>query len=203
MDYIHSNSQESLLYTKIRDISRNDTTTKETMDFVKDVCTKRSLDIEKVAETLNVAIDRTKDIRSIYGFVRKITLNLDEKAFKLNRKKPIFTSLNKALEINGIVGETWELFLIHSIEEHCLNEFHVKAEDLTLTNRAIVEYCKINGIKTLSGFKDLLLRSKPIRACNVPMAVLEAEAKRYGESHDKIMKDLEEDESLYGESEEY
>ena len=202
MDYIHSNSQESLS-SKIRDITHNDSITKELMDYVRESCEKRSLDIEKVSEAVLVAINRTSEIRSVGGFVKKIVINLDEKTFKKSKITPMFTSLNKALYKNGIIRETWELFLIHSIEEHCLNEFHITAEDLTITNRAIVEYCKMHDIKTLKEFKDLLLKSKVLKNCNVPIAVLEAQAKEHGATFDRLAKDLEEDDSLYGKSEEY
>ena len=201
MEYIHSNSQESLLYTKIRDNCHNDRSTEELMDYVRSECERRSLDIEKVAETIVTSIDRAGEIRSISAYVRKIVVNLNEKVFKKNRTKPLFTSLNKALDSAGIEGETWELFLIHSIEEHAINEFGVMPEDLITTNRAIIEYCKNNNVKTLSEIKDLLLKSRVLRSANIPLVVLEKNAKEYGESYDKIMKDLEEDETLYGENE--
>lgn len=194
-----SNSQ--LLTTKIKEISCNDTTTKELMEYVKTACEKRHLDLEKVAEELVNSLERTVEIRNVSAFVRAIVIRLDDKKFKKHVLKPSFDSLTKAFNQYGIVGETWELFLIHSIEEHCLNEFHIKLEDLVATNQAIVNYCKVKNIKKLSTFKDLLLKSRALKDCNVPIVVLEKQAKEYGESYEKIMKDLEEDEDLYGKSE--
>lgn len=201
MDYIHSNSQESLLSIKIRDITRNDITTKEIMDYVKNTCEKRSLDIEKVSGEIVTALDKAKEIRYVSAFVKAVVARLDVNAFKKDVKKPLFTSLNKALDQNGITGETWELFLIHAIETHCLNEFHTNVNDFVTTNHAIIEYCKNNDIHTLKEFTDLLLKSKLVKGCNVPIVVLTAEAKENGQKYDELVKDLREDESLYGESE--
>lgn len=194
-----SNSQ--LLTTKIKEISCNDVTTKELMEYVKTACEKRHLDLEKVAEEIVNSLDRTAEIRNVSAFVRSVVIRLDDKKFKKHVLQPSFDSLTKAFNQYGIVGETWELFLIHSIEEHCLNEFHVRLEDLVSTNQAIVNYCKVKNIKKLSTFKDLLLKSRVLKNCNIPIVILEKQAKEYGESYNKIMKDLEEDEDLYGESE--
>ncbi len=196
-------SNTQLLASKIRDISHNDQTTKELIEFVDSACEKRSLDKEKVVNELIKAIDNTTDIRNISAFVRAVVGKMNYDDFKKEIKKPIFTALDRALVQNGITGETWELFLIHSIETHCLNEFNINAESLIATNRAIVEYCKNNNIKTLKGFKELLLRSKVLSNCNIPIVVLEKQAKRHGAKWDEIMKDLEEDESLYGEIEKH
>ena len=193
MDNNQTNSQETLLTTKIREISGNDETTKELVGYVKDTCERRSLDFYKVAEELYSAIIRTPEIRNISAYVKGVVNKLatDKKAFFEKKwKYPCFNTLHRAFKEANITGEIWEMFLIDSVEEHCLNEFNIKVEDLVWTNRAIVTYCINNELRTYKDFLNLLLKSKVAQSCNIPMVVLEKQAKENAVKYESLIKDF-------------
>lgn len=196
------NKQDNLT-VKLLEYTHNNEITISIVDSVKEKCSKYSLCYQKVSDEIIRSLEKAKDIRSVSsyvsGIVTKIITN-NPAPFKKSLKVPCFMTLHKAFKAADITGETWELFLIDSIEEHCVNEFNVSFEEMTWTNRAIVEYCKTKNKKTYKDFINFLLKSKLLEKCNVPIVVLEKQARESGNTYDTIMKELEEDESLYGEN---
>lgn len=186
------NLQESLT-NKLVEYTNNNITAKEIVDSVSEKCSKYSLDFGKVSDEILKSLSKAKDIRSVSSYVSGIVTKIitsNSTAFKKSWKTPCFTTLHRAFRDAGITGETWELFLIDAIEEHCVNEFHVTFEELTWTNRAIVEYCKNNNKKTYKEFTEFLLKSRALSKCNVPIVVLEKQAKEWGNKYDEMSKDF-------------
>ena len=192
MNNIQSNSQESLT-SKIRELSGNDITAKELVEDIKETCSKRSLDFNKVAEEIYDALQRAKDIKSVPAFCKGVLNKLATEKRALFEKKwkyPCFNTLHRAFKEANITGELWEQFLIDSVEEHCLNEFNVKVEEMVWTNRAIVTYCIANELRSYKDFLTLLLKSKLLSRCNVPIVVLTAQAKENAFKYESLIKDF-------------
>lgn len=194
MENTRSINQDSLL-TLLVEKTSNVEVSNNILAEIKTSCNNYSLDYDKVAGEICNAIRVTTEIRSIRGFcngvIKKIISN-NKDQFTKKWKTICFNDFNRKLDSANIKGTTGELFLIHEIEEHCLNEFNVKPEELAVTNTAIIEYCKVHKFTTLEKFTELLLKSKIVSKCNIPIVVLKKRAYENGELWDKNMKELEE-----------
>lgn len=180
MNNIQSNSQESLLKTKIGEISSNDTANR-TIDYLNDLVNKFNLDYEKLATEILGAINRTPSIQSPYAFISSIAYKCAlerREEFKKNKIKICFLDLHLEMEEMGMTGELWEKLLIDLMEEHCVNEFTIPLEEMINTNRAMIAYCKTKGINTYKEYAELMTKSKVFKKCNVPMPFLTERAKK-------------------------
>ena len=110
----------------------------------------------------------------------------------VKKKKIISTiQLDLALEKLGFTGTSEDLMLIHLIEDHSINEFPVTVNQMISLNHGIVEYMVKRGQKDYSTFIELLLRSKTLRRCSIPVKELRVQAQRIDEEWNKIIEELE------------
>ena len=109
----------------------------------------------------------------------------------MKKKKIISTiQLDLALEKLGFTGSSEDLMLIHLIEDHSINEFPVTVNQMINLNHGIVEYMVKRGQKDYSTFIELLLRSKTLRRCSIPVNELRVQAQRIDEEWNKIIEEL-------------
>lgn len=177
---IQSNSQESQLKTKIRDICSSETANR-TITYIDDLVRNFNLDYEKIAVELLSAINRTETIQSPYAFITSIAYKcaLERRGeFERKKIKICFLDLHTEMEEIGMTGELWEKLLIDLMEEHCVNEFNISLEEMINTNRAMIIYCKNKGIKTFREYAELMTKSKVFKKCNIPVPFLIDKAKK-------------------------
>ena len=191
---IHSNSQESLLLLKDR-ISKiaPSTTVEEVMKYVEKSIKDNDLNATKLVNKLVEAVDRTPDIRSPYYFIVKVTQSIiRDKLDEVKDSKLVlaFTPLWLDMKAHNFSGEEVDYVLLTLIETHCFNEFPIEPKELVETNHAIMDYCVANNKCTYKDFKDLFLRSKLAKKCNIPMVTLEEKAKEQVAERERILAEL-------------
>ena len=192
MDNIQSNSQESLLKDRIRNLT-DSYTYNDIVKYLDKLVSDNSINYEKLAEEILNSLNRSREVRNYYSYITTIAHNLVIKRydeFKKEWKSCNFLSLHNAFKEIGMSGDDVDLLTIDFVEEHCLNEFPIELEDMIDTNREIVKYCLKQGVKTYKEFLDLLLKSKLLKRCNVPLEELQSRAKERNDEWNKMLECL-------------
>lgn len=110
----------------------------------------------------------------------------------VKKRKVINTlSLDLAFEKFGFTGTDEEKILISLIEEHCVNEFPVSVNQVIDLNHKVIEYMVKKGQKDYQTFISLILKSKTLRICNIPVDQLREQAKKIIDEWERILEILE------------
>ena len=129
--------------------------------------------------------------KNINAYLTNFINSLDLKKYVRKRKIVSSLSLRLALKEMEFTGTDEELMLIELIEEHCLNEFPVTANQVIRMNHQIVEYIIASQKeKTYSTFIDLVLRSRTLRNCNIPVDELKLVASKVCAEWNEMMEEL-------------
>ena len=129
--------------------------------------------------------------KNINAYLTNFINSLDLKKYVRKRKIVSSLSLRLALKEMEFTGTDEELMLIELIEEHCLNEFPVTANQVIRMNHQIVEYIIASQKeKTYSTFIDLVLRSRTLRNCNIPVDELKLVASKVCTEWKEMMEEL-------------
>ena len=129
--------------------------------------------------------------KNINAYLTNFINSLDLKKYVRKRKIVSSLSLRLALKEMNFTGTDEELMLIELIEEHCLNEFPVTANQFIRMNHQIVEYILASQKeKTYSTFIDLVLRSRTLRNCNIPVEELKLVASKVCTEWKEMMEEL-------------
>ena len=129
--------------------------------------------------------------KNINAYLTNFINSLDLKKYVRKRKIVSSLSLRLALKEMNFTGTDEEFMLIELIEEHCLNEFPVTANQVIRMNHQIVEYIIASQKeKTYSTFIDLVLRSRTLRNCNIPVEELKLVASKVCTEWKEMMEEL-------------
>ena len=178
---IQSNSQQESYLTNLKNKIRcmcNEHDTERLLEEFEENRKIFGMNSNKYAKAILESIEG-KDIKSAFPYIKKVAWTIaNEKHSELGEDYlPNFTELHLKLIEIGMTGEEWEKYLIDEIITHCLKEFPIELEDMLETIRAIVDYCQSRKLLTFRDYIRLLLRSKVVSKCNIPLPILEEKAK--------------------------
>lgn len=157
-------------------------------DLVKGLDLDRTILNEDIEQAYLSIPNKEKNINA---YLTNFINSLDLKNYVRKRKIVSSLSLRLALKEMNFTGTDEELMLIELIEEHCLNEFPVTTNQVIRMNHQIVEYIIASQKeKTYSTFIDLVLRSRTLRNCNIPVDELKLVASKVCTEWVEMMKEL-------------
>ncbi len=129
--------------------------------------------------------------KNINAYLTNFINGLDLTKYIKKRKIVSSLSLKLALKEMQFTGTDEEFMLIELIEEHCINEFPITANQVIRMNHQIVEYIIASQKeKTYATFIDLVLRSRTLRNCNIPVEELKGIASNVVSEWRKMMEEL-------------
>ena len=149
---------------------------------------ERYIDIPKFNTYIIQCLERAKSkVGDIVKYVETILQKVCYEPFVSDKKiGKVVTDLLNSLHQYEFTGTYAERLLIEEVEVHSLLEFPITAEDMDRTNIAIIQYCADRDEMTYKHFLDYLLKSKVMKRCSPPLALLEKKCNEFAQKYSEF-----------------
>lgn len=94
------------------------------------------------------------------------------------------------IKFNGFDDDELNRTLLVLIENHCIKEFPITYEELDELNKQVASYCREKGYATYKQAVALILKSKLLKQCNIPLEMLQKQAQEQVDEWKQLIEDI-------------
>lgn len=158
----------------------------EFMKMVLAFCEQHDTDPILTIKFLQGVCER-KDIKNIIPFCKGCLERIsDEEIAQLTIQKKYFDGI----KFNGFDDDELNRTLLVLIENHCIKEFPITYEELDELNKQVASYCREKGYATYKQAVALILKSKLLKQCNIPLEMLQKQAQEQVDEWKQLIEDI-------------
>lgn len=160
--------------------------------LVKDNELDRNL-LDKALEEKIESVE-TSTIKSPLKWTQAVASNLVKERLTDLKKKEIhgcYLYLHLDLQKNEFEGTDEEMYLIDFVEDYVMNQYSINPNDLSDLNHKIVDYCNSHDTKNYSTYVQLLMSSKLLKSCKIPLDDLRKQVHEFMLEWDNLIKSIE------------